>query len=191
MQGSGVCIDGVGGLEAPGGDIDARFDATVDAWFSAPMHRRLTSFARRFVGADDAEDVAQETFLRAGLGLDALRAAERAEAWLFRICRHAAIDHVRARRVRRRVWSSLPDDGSERVHAASRAGAHRSGPGLFEEFLAGLQRLPAHHRLLMSLHYLKGYSQETICRMTGLSESALRVRLFRARWALLAAREGA
>ncbi|MHC4845030.1 MAG: sigma factor-like helix-turn-helix DNA-binding protein, partial [Planctomycetota bacterium] len=36
------------------------------------------------------------------------------------------------------------------------------------------------------LYYERGYSQATICRMTGLSASALRVRLFRARGALAA-----
>jgi DNA-directed RNA polymerase specialized sigma24 family protein len=38
----------------------------------------------------------------------------------------------------------------------------------------------------MSLYYEKGFSQTTICRMTGLSASALRVRLFRARGSLVA-----
>jgi RNA polymerase sigma-70 factor (ECF subfamily) len=182
MQGSGVCVDGVGGLEAPGGE--------VESWFGAPMQRRLASFARRFVGADDAEDVAQEALIRAALGFEALRRAERAEAWLFRICRHTAIDHVRARRVRRRVWSPMPDDAGERVHAMPASAAAPAALAAGELWPAALGRLPAHHRLLMSLHYVKGYSQETICRMTGLSESALRVRLFRARWALLSRAEG-
>ncbi|MBM3985366.1 MAG: sigma-70 family RNA polymerase sigma factor, partial [Planctomycetes bacterium] len=44
-----------------------------------------------------------------------------------------------------------------------------------------LRDLPASARVLMSLHYERGLTQPTICRLTGLSTSALRVRLFRAR----------
>ncbi len=192
--------DGVGGLAAAGARSDTAGPAASGAtgasdvadWFGAAMQKRLAAFARRFVGVDDADDIAQETLLRAGAGLAALRAADRAEAWLFRICRHTAIDHVRARRVRRRFWSPLPDDAAVtvRIEPAAAPSASAARDAILDELIAGLRRLPAHHRLLMTLRYVKGYSGETICRMTGLSEPALRVRLFRARWELVSSRPG-
>jgi RNA polymerase sigma-70 factor (ECF subfamily) len=163
------------------GDVEPH----TDPWHGKAMRDRLAAFARRFVGdAWEAEDIAQETLVRAGRSLDALRRGDRAEAWLFRICRHAAIDHVRSRRVRRGVWAPMPADGEDwAMPAAPDAEAVPSGPIARP---VDLRTLPAHHRLLMSLYYEQGWSQATICRMTGLSPSALRVRLFRARGALAA-----
>jgi len=141
------------------------------------MRRRLVAFARRYVrDADEAEDVVQEALVRARAGAGRLRSRERAEAWLFRICRHAAIDHVRSRRVRREVWRAMPEDAGEWVVPA--------GPPWRAPRSVDLRHLPAHQRLLVCLHYGKGLSQPMICRMSGLSPSALRVRLFRARQAL-------
>jgi RNA polymerase sigma-70 factor (ECF subfamily) len=186
-------MDGVGGIEAPHGHKAAH----LEQFLGPSMRRRLEAFARRFVDDEtEAEDIAQEVLLRAGLDPSGLLAAERADAWLLRVCRHVAIDHVRARRVRQAIWAPMPDentsvDGSR--HAAGRAAAdwrrfklRRRAPPEARGARVSLRDLPAQSRLLMSLYYEKGYSQPTICRMTGLSASALRVRLFRARGSLVA-----
>jgi RNA polymerase sigma-70 factor (ECF subfamily) len=179
---------------APEVEDDAREDAACAVWSDPSTRRRLEAFARRFVGdASEAEDIAQEALIRAGARLGSLRRAEAAEAWLFRICRHAAIDHVRMRAVRRGVWAAMPEHGEDQVadegDPAERLG-HDASDALdapsSTHGAALLHALPAHHRLLMSLYYEHGLSQATICRMTNLSPSALRVRLFRARGALLA-----
>jgi RNA polymerase sigma-70 factor (ECF subfamily) len=180
--------DGVGGLEscpvngAVTGLVNVPTPDDAADWHGPVMRARLAAFARRFVGDSwEAEDIAQETLVRAGRSLNSLRRGDRAEAWLFRICRHAAIDHVRSRRVRRGVWAPMPSDGEEWAIPA------RAEPEEREPASVDLRALPAHHRLLMSLCYEKGWSQAKICRMTGLSPSALRVRLFRARGVLAAA----
>lgn len=175
-----AAVAGRTGIQAAGeaGAEVAPWD--VPPWESRNLRARLVAFARRFVGDPaEAEDVAQEALHRASVGRATLRSADRAEAWLFRICRHAAIDHVRARRVRQGVWGAMPEAADDWARApAMRADA--SPPGRSVD----LRRLPAHQRLLVVLHYERGLSQATICRMTGLSPSALRVRLFRARQTL-------
>jgi len=186
-------MDGVGGIEAPFGLEEARLEQVL----GPAMRRRLEAFARRFVDdATDAEDIAQEVLLRAGLDPSGLLAAERADAWLLRVCRHVAIDHVRARRVRQAIWAPMPDESegfAEGRQATGRGAADRRRFKLRRRVppearcaRVSLRDLPAQSRLLMSLYYEKGFSQPTICRMTGLSASALRVRLFRARGSLVA-----
>ena len=149
--------------------------------------RRLSTFARRFVrDVHEADDVAQEALLRAARS-ESSPTPERTEAWLFRICRHAAIDHVRSRRVRRGVWMDLPEDAGDPPAPAAGDGLDHDRPGSPElpaSLREELTRLPAHHRLLMVLHYERTLPQAVLCRMTGLSPSALRVRLYRARLAL-------
>jgi RNA polymerase sigma-70 factor (ECF subfamily) len=159
-------------------------DELARQWAGPAMRRRLAAFARRFVGPrGDAEDVAQEALARASDRLATLRSPERAEAWLLRICRHAAIDHVRWRAVRRHVWAPMPEEAESWAVPEAPRSEPEPPPGA----VIDLRVLPAHHRLLMSLHYEKGLAQGRICRLTGLSASALRVRLFRAR-AVLARR---
>jgi RNA polymerase sigma-70 factor, ECF subfamily len=152
-----------------------------DEWLGPAMSQRLATFARRFVrDPGEAEDVAQEALMRARENLETLRSPAKAEAWLFRICRHAAIDHARARPVRRSVWAPMPTEGAppaviqpiERPRPAARL---------------DLRALPSHQRVLVSLHYERGLSHHTLCRMSGLLPSNLRVRLFRARTTLLSA----
>jgi len=224
-----VEMDGVGGLELAEGaegitsagsfaGADGNPDGTPERLASAErpeeversllstvMHQRLSAYARRYLrDADEAEDIAQETLLRAREGLDMLRDPGRLEAWLFRICRHAAIDRVRARRVRQGLWVSLSDDLDGRPAGPGGAGAdagvdadadRADGAGrlrvLAPEFPAGQRallaagwarlELPAQQKLLVRLHYERGWSQARLCRLFGLSPSALRVRLFRAR----------
>ncbi|HEX5009537.1 MAG TPA: sigma-70 family RNA polymerase sigma factor [Planctomycetota bacterium] len=183
----------MGGIEAPRGLEGGR----LESFLGPAMRRRLEAFARRFVEDEtEAEDIAQEVLLRAGLDPSGLLAAERADSWLLRVCRHVAIDHVRARRVRQAVWAPMPDESDcliEGRHATGRVSAdwrrfklRRRAPPEARGARVSLRDLPAQSRLLMSLYYEKGYSQPTICRMTGLSASALRVRLFRARGSLVA-----
>jgi len=136
------------------------------------------SFARRLVGESDAEDLAQEALLRAARNVRRLRSVERGEAWIFRICRHAAIDHLRSRRVRYGVWVPMAPDGSERVPSPC-ALASPPPPPAYDE-------LSPQQALLLRLHHLRGMSQARLCLHSGLTAPALRVRLFRARRTLAA-----
>ena len=158
-------------------------DAPAPPWLGHEVQRRMVSFARRYVrDATEAEDVVQDTLVRARGSLHRLRTQERAEAWLFRVCRHAAIDHGRKRRVRQQVWLPLSEELAERIAAGPRPAPGRA-PGPWDVPRA-LARLPAHQRVLMLLHYERGLPQAAIGQLTGLSLSAVRVRLFRARGTL-------
>lgn len=188
LEVSAECVAGAIATQEAAPDEPASF--SLEAWLDPAMTRRLVAYARRFVDdRGEAEDVAQETLLRAREHIGTLRSPAKAEAWLFRICRHAAIDHTRARRVRRTVWAPMPAEGSSRrappviVPDDDEALPLPEGP-------LDLRALPAHQRLLVSLHYERGLSHPTLCRMTGLLPSALRVRLFRARGTLLSACRG-
>ena len=164
-----------------------RMGSQFESWASAQMRRRLVSFARRFVkDAHEAEDIVQEVLLRAEEGQSGLRTEERAENWLFRICRHAAIDHVRARKVRRGVWGSMPEEIDDWAMSAGQRPGQRPlrVPPVVERgrrLSLGLTGVPAHQRLLLELYYGRGLGHATLSRLSGLSASALRLRLYRAR----------
>ena len=74
-----------------------------DRYYSR-VHGYATSILRDPTAADD---VVQETFMRAQANLDALRAPEKVSAWLFRIAHNVCMDEMRARR------SSLIDPAAD------------------------------------------------------------------------------
>lgn len=150
----------------------------------ASLRRRLVAFARRFVFDQlEAEDIVQEALLRAGRASQVGQVRpDRPEAWLFQVCRHVAIDHVRARRARHHLWAPLAE-GMDRIPSTdSLPLPARLPPFRFDPCL-----LVPQHRLLLALYHDRGFGQKVLCGMTGLRASALRVRLFRARLTL---REG-
>lgn len=59
---------------------------------------RLRALAARLVGDDQAQDVVQESLLRATRALSSFRGEAAIETWLFAITSRAAIDHLRSRR---------------------------------------------------------------------------------------------
>ncbi|MFN8532838.1 MAG: sigma-70 family RNA polymerase sigma factor [Dehalococcoidia bacterium] len=82
----------------------AAFEALVTRYA-----RPLYNFAFRFVGnGDDANDVAQSTFLQAYTHLARVRLDQALKPWLFQVARNKAIDVLRARR--QVVFSQLERD---------------------------------------------------------------------------------
>jgi RNA polymerase sigma-70 factor, ECF subfamily len=67
-----------------------------------PHRRAITAHCYRMLGSlQDAEEVAQESLLRAWQRLDELRERAAARAWLYRIATNACLDHLKQRRRRR------------------------------------------------------------------------------------------
>src|SRR5436309_13490404 len=85
-------------------------------------HRRVYSLAYRLVGdRSDAEDVAQEAYLRMYRGLAGFREEARLETWMYRIVANCAMTHLRKRGRFGQVASDaeldvpIPDRSSERA----------------------------------------------------------------------------
>jgi RNA polymerase sigma-70 factor (ECF subfamily) len=75
----------------------------ADLW--RDLHARLAAFVRRRVpSAADAEDVVQDVFVRAHVGLGRTRGVDDVEAWMFRVARSAIVDWYRRR------GRDVPDD---------------------------------------------------------------------------------
>ena len=132
----------------------------------------------------EAEDAAQDTFLKAYRKLRTLRAPELFPAWLLSIARRQALDHLRRRRfvaLPADAESHLADDFSlapdEQLDAAENHARIR----------AVLATLPERHRLALTLRYLEGHDCRTVENAMSLSNGALRGILGRA---LAAMRDG-
>jgi RNA polymerase sigma-70 factor (ECF subfamily) len=145
--------------------------------------RAVFGVAYRITGrVEDAEDVVQETFLRAYRQLDRFEARANLRTWLHRIATNCAIDLLRARP--KREVAEEPDT-LERV-----AGATGDGPSTPERTLLGVQikerlagamvLLTEMERATFTLRHFEGLSIDEIGRMLGLNTSATKHSFFRA-----------
>jgi RNA polymerase sigma-70 factor (ECF subfamily) len=133
----------------------------------------------------EAEDAAQEAFLRAYSRLHSYDAARPFKTWLFSIAAHYCIDRLR----KRRVAVLGIDDEPIQYHPALRS----SSPGPQELAERGerrdgvqalLQELPPQDRAAIVMRYWYDLSYEEIAEATGVTVSSVKSRLHRARVAL-------
>jgi RNA polymerase sigma-70 factor (ECF subfamily) len=145
---------------------------------------RLYGSLRRF-GLDDAEaqEVAQETFLRAWRGLKSFRGDARFFTWLYRIGFNEA-----QRRLARRPGASVAPAGDEALETLADAGPGPAAEAeigeLREALVRALGDLPVDLRAPVVLRDVEGLSTREAASVLELSEAAFKSRLHRGRMAL-------
>ena len=165
------------------------FSLLVEA-YSRPVY----NLTYRMLGnAHEAEDAAQETFLRAWSRLDQYDAAHKFSTWIFSIANHYCIDKLRKRRTVQvsiddnPVLQNLEGDAPHPDESALRSENMR-------EVQALMGQLDPEYRTPLVLRYWEDLSYEEIAATLGITVPAVKSRLFRARQRmadLLAARQTA
>jgi len=144
-------------------------------------YRDTFTLALRLTGnEEDARDVTQETYLRAFRGLPTFRRESQFSTWLYRITANSASTYLGRRR--RHRHDQLPDaaelaDVRHDVDPQLRADAGDTRDRLIE----ALDRLPSKLRAVVVLRDVYELSHEAIAEELGISETAAKVRLHRAR----------
>ena len=120
-----------------------------------------------------AEELVQETFLRAWKGIDSLRQADSAKAWLFTIFRREYARQFERKRLDMREVEDLGElpSGKTGFDTSTEAFVLRRA----------LASLPEEYREPLILQVLGGFSCEEIADTLGISSSAVMTRLFRSR----------
>jgi RNA polymerase sigma-70 factor (ECF subfamily) len=141
----------------------------------------MYTLAFRLVGdEEDARDVVQEAYLRAHKGLKRFRGDAQFSTWLHRITANCANTYLGRRG--RHVHDLLPEDPVIADHNPQRDPEQRVGLGdLREQLSSAIQELPPKLRAVVVLRDIYDLSHESIADQLGISESACKVRLHRAR----------
>lgn len=144
-------------------------------------HRRIERHIRAMTHDPvEAEDLVQETFLRAERGLEGLRDPDAAVAWLYRVATNVCLDRLRAasRRVVEPLGASEPavEDPSEpRLDVLME---RQEMSACVREFL---DTLPDDYRAAIILHDLHGLTVPEIARVVGCSPATAKIRIHRGR----------
>lgn len=149
------------------------------AYFVDTYQDMAFTIAHRICGnVQDAEDVVQESYIKVYRNLHTFRNESKFSSWLYRIVYNTAITQSRTK-----LWlydqeTSLSDvqevsdfDTETQITDSERT----------ETVANVLRKMPAGEALLLTLYYLEDNPVKEIARITGLNESNVKVKLFRAR----------
>ena len=133
----------------------------------------------------EAEDMAQEIFLKAYRGLKRFKGASRFSTWLYAIASHQCLNQVEARRRRPHSHERAEDDPPAAVDRLADQAPHADVLLERMEFArivqAELANLTAEHRIILVLRDIQGLAYEEIAEMLRLELGTVRSRLHRAR----------
>jgi RNA polymerase sigma-70 factor (ECF subfamily) len=166
---------------------DTRLLARLRAGDDRAFEELVTSYQHRVFGVAlrmlgnraEAEEIAQETFLRAHRALAEFRGEARLGTWLYAIASRLCLNRLTAgpRRHERSDETALAQAATDGVDAAG-ALEHEELAAALHEAVAGL---PEDRRIVVVLRDLEGLAYEEIAEALGLPLNTVRSRLHRAR----------
>jgi RNA polymerase sigma-70 factor (ECF subfamily) len=152
--------------------------------------RGIFNYALRLIGDYQwAEEILQETFLRAYARSETFKEGARVSTWLYRIAMNLCYDHLRSPRNRPKVSLSARPAGSEdQTSLVDRMETGEPGPGERVEALevgaivrAAVSELPDKERNVLILRHYEGLKFREIAEVTGLTTRTVQNCLRRAR----------
>ncbi len=163
------------------GDVSA-FGELVEK-YQGPVYRFALNFFR---DPTRAEDVAQDTFLRAYRFLHTYDPARRFATWLFTIARNQCIDRRREAVRRDEVSAELVPPvalvAGMSVASPLEVLVHRED---WSRLLGAVRALPEKYRTPLVLCYLEGLAYQDIADIMGISLNNVKIRIFRAKKMIL------
>jgi len=137
--------------------------------------RRVYALAVRIVGTVDAEEVAQEAFIRIFRGLTKFRGDAALATWIYRLAVNAALSH-RSRRA-----AAAQPEAPDAVDAQAGAEPVRGDAVLRVRIERALARLPVGYRTVIVLHDVEGLEHEEVAQILGCHVGTSKSQLHKAR----------
>jgi len=169
----------------PTTDRVVSLDPALEREFEARVADTATLAFRVALGVlrhrEDAEDVAQEAYLRAHRAFASLRDRERFRAWMVRVAFRLALDRQRGARRRLRHEDAA---GMETARQSASAEGEMARGQIREKVGEAVDALPEKLRIVTVLAAIEGHEVREVARLLGLPEGTVKSRLHLARKAL-------
>jgi RNA polymerase sigma-70 factor (ECF subfamily) len=149
------------------------------AYFVETHQDMAITIAHRICGnRQDAEDVVQESFVKAYRNLHSFRSDSKFLTWLYRIVYNTAVTHSKSK-----MWvSHLETDMENASHLSENdLGISIEEIDRKETITEAMAKMPKGDALLLTLYYMEDNPVKEIAKITGLNESNVKVKLHRAR----------
>lgn len=136
-----------------------------------------------------AEDLTQESFIRAWQKLGSFRGDSKFSSWLFRLSSNVVIGHLR----KHNKWQvdSLDKEGSYETSEWDQTQSQNRPFGLHQEIDKGLRCLSDTARMVLIMYEYLGFQHNEISKITGMAVGTSKTHLHRARTTLKAQAERA
>jgi RNA polymerase sigma factor (sigma-70 family) len=150
--------------------------------FIVEMHKdHAYNLALRICGNhEEAEEIAQDAFMKAYRSLQSFKMKSSFATWLYRIVYNTAISLVRSRKKGILSLDDFPADAKDFIGNNSN---EEEADAEYRNSLVNfaLQKLGDDERALITLYYYEELSADEISEITGIGKSNVKVKLFRAR----------
>lgn len=140
---------------------------------------RVYKLVRRFVGDDEAADVAQDAFLRAYLHLDQFDPSYSFMNWILKIAQNRAFSHLRRKGVARDRLS-LDAEGTEEPAVAADPLTAAETKDTTELLERAMMRVPEKYRILLHLRHAEGRQGPDIAKILGIPHGTVKYRFHEA-----------
>lgn len=151
----------------------------------AKVYRVALSMVRN---PQDAEDIAQETFVKVYMSLSSFAGRSEITTWVYRIAYNLSIDFLKKHGKRAKITKTLDDpDDTELLELSDDSFLPEDAfekKEVKKDIYDALQSLPDEQRELIELKDIHGFSYEEIAEMLSIKEGTLKSRLNRGRLAL-------
>jgi RNA polymerase sigma-70 factor (ECF subfamily) len=187
------CLPGWGSSETPSrfemGKAISVDQRDIDKVYQE-YYPKILAYLKRIVGESEAEDAAQEVFVRIGRSLDGFRGESRLSTWIYRIATNAAMDHLRKSSSRQVLQQTHgPSNDEDLLHGeptGPEEGALLLDTIVIREDMKACIRavvdgLPEDYRTVLVLSEFEGLANAEIAEVIGISLDAVKIRLHRAR----------
>lgn len=146
--------------------------------------QKIFSLAYRYAkNAEDAEDILQETFIKAYNSLHKFHVQQETEfsAWVYRIGINCSIDHLRKNKIKKDKYIDV--DNMPNI-SSNKEGSDPEHSSLLKEVRKSLEqvlnKLPARQRMIFILRHYQQLSIKEIAEYLKCSEGSVKKQLFRA-----------
>lgn len=156
---------------------DVRCFACLLDKYSRPIHSLILKVTQN---KEDAEELAQDTFMKAFKNLSSFKGDCSFSTWIYRIAYNTAISSVRKKRHEFLTIEEATLDNVSEEEAANLFGQTESTERILR-LEAALGQLPPDERALILLFYWKEKTIEEMVSITGLTASNVKVKLYRIR----------
>ena len=157
------------------GDTQA-FECLVERY----KHMVFTLAVRMLRNREEAEESAQDTFLKVYKRLESYRGGARFSTWLYKIAYHNCLDQLKKRKSRPETTDL---DGQRNISQGYEAGIlddmerdHRR-----HHIQIAIESLPEQDAAIITMYYFEEWSIKEISEVTELSPQVVKVRLYRSR----------